>query len=61
MFPKDDCLLLPIANTTTESLAQYVGERLAAALKSSCGTSPSRIQIEITEGTGCAAICDLRC
>jgi len=60
MFPEDDCLLLPIANTTTESLAQYVGERLAAAIKLSSGVSPSRVRIEISEGAGCAAICDLR-
>jgi 6-pyruvoyltetrahydropterin/6-carboxytetrahydropterin synthase len=61
VFPEDDCLLLPIANTTTESLAHYVGTRLAAAIKSSCGSSPGRVQIEIGEGTGCAAVCNLRC
>jgi 6-pyruvoyltetrahydropterin/6-carboxytetrahydropterin synthase len=61
VFPQDDCLLLPIANTTTEALAQYVGERLAAALKASTGISPSRVRIEVSEGTGCAAICDLQC
>jgi 6-pyruvoyltetrahydropterin/6-carboxytetrahydropterin synthase len=61
VFPQDDCLLLPIANTTTESLAHYVATRLAAAIKSSCGSSPNRVQIEISEGTGCAAICDSRC
>ena len=60
MFPEDDCLLLPIANTTTESLAQYVGEHLAAAIQLSSGVSPSRVRIEISEGAGCAAICDLR-
>ena len=59
-FPEDDCLLLPVANTTTEALAQYVGERLAAAVRSSCGVSSGRVRIEIGEGTGCSAICDLR-
>ena len=59
VFPQDDCVLLPIGNTTTESLAQYVGEHLAAALKSSHGISPRRVRIEISEGAGCAAICDL--
>jgi 6-pyruvoyltetrahydropterin/6-carboxytetrahydropterin synthase len=60
VFPQDDCLLLPMANTTTESLAQYVGERLAAAIGLSCGVSPARVRIEIGEGAGCAAVCDLR-
>jgi 6-pyruvoyltetrahydropterin/6-carboxytetrahydropterin synthase len=59
-FPEGDCLLLPIANTTTESLAQYVGERLTAALPCLSGSSVHRLRIEIAEGTGCAAICDFR-
>ena len=59
VFPQDDCLLLPVANTTTELLAQYVGERLFEALKLS-GVSPSRVRIEIGEGTGCSAVCELR-
>jgi 6-pyruvoyltetrahydropterin/6-carboxytetrahydropterin synthase len=59
VFPQDDCLLLPVANTTTELLAHYVGRRLVEALKQS-GVSPSRVRIEIGEGTGCSAVCDLR-
>jgi 6-pyruvoyltetrahydropterin/6-carboxytetrahydropterin synthase len=58
VFPKDDCLLLPVANTTTEALARYIGERLTAALGLH-GDSINRVQIELSEGTGCAAICDL--
>ena len=61
VFPHDHCLLLPVANTTTEMLAQYVAEQLAAAIMSSSGASPARVRIEIGEGGGCAAICDLRC
>jgi 6-pyruvoyltetrahydropterin/6-carboxytetrahydropterin synthase len=60
VFPQDDCVLLPIANTTNEALAEYVGEHLSAAIQSLCRVSPSRVQIEIGEGTGCAAICDMR-
>jgi 6-pyruvoyltetrahydropterin/6-carboxytetrahydropterin synthase len=60
VFPKDDCLLLPMANTTTESLAQYIGERLSVSLKSLDMASPNRLQIEIGEGTGCSAVCDVR-
>ena len=61
LFPQDDCLLLPIANTTTELLAEYIGEHLAAAIKSSSGVSPVRVQIELGEGSGFSAICDLPC
>ena len=59
VFPDDDCLLLPIANTTTELLAQYVGERLLAALGAPGGRSPDRVRVEIGEGTGAAAVCEL--
>jgi 6-pyruvoyltetrahydropterin/6-carboxytetrahydropterin synthase len=59
-FPEGDCLLLPIGNTTTESLARYVGERLTAALPCLSGSSAYRPRIEIAESTGCAAICDFR-
>ena len=30
VFPRGDCVVLPIPNTTTELLAQYIGERLRA-------------------------------
>ena len=59
VFPEDDCLLLPIANTTTELLAQYVGERLLAALAALGGGMPSRVRVEIGEGAGAAAVCEL--
>ena len=59
VFPEDDCLLLPIANTTTELLAEYVGQRLRDALKSLGGRSPSMVRVEIGEGAGCSAVCEL--
>jgi 6-pyruvoyltetrahydropterin/6-carboxytetrahydropterin synthase len=59
VFPEDDCLLLPVANTTTEMLAQYVGERLLAALGPLGGSMSSRVRIEIGEGGGAAAVCEL--
>jgi 6-pyruvoyltetrahydropterin/6-carboxytetrahydropterin synthase len=58
VFPQDDCLLLPIANTTTELLTQYVGERLLAALVA-LGEAPAMVRIEIGEGSGAAAVCKL--
>jgi 6-pyruvoyltetrahydropterin/6-carboxytetrahydropterin synthase len=58
-FPEDDCLLLPMANTTTELLAQYVGGRLLDSLAQHCGASPRRARIEISEGTGCSAVCEM--
>jgi 6-pyruvoyltetrahydropterin/6-carboxytetrahydropterin synthase len=59
LFPQDDCLLLPMANTTTELLAHYVGVRLLAALVAQGETPPAMIRIEIGEGTGASAVCEL--
>jgi 6-pyruvoyltetrahydropterin/6-carboxytetrahydropterin synthase len=59
-FPQDDCLVLPVANTTTEALAEYIGERLTTAMKAG-GVSASRLRVEIGEGTGCAAIWEMGC
>lgn len=60
VFPKDNCLLLPIANTTTELLAQYVAERLRAELAALGGSMPDMVRVEIAEGSGCSAVCELR-
>jgi hypothetical protein len=50
---------LPIQNTTTEMLAHYIGERFWAALASSGIATPERVYVEISEGTGSAAFCEL--
>jgi len=59
VFPRDNCLLLPIADTTTELLARYIAERLRERLASQ-GTQAAAVRIEIGEGTGAAAVCELR-
>jgi len=57
-FPQDGCLLLPLANTTTELLAQYIGQQLTASLKT-LGLIPDRLRITIREGAGFSAVCEL--
>jgi 6-pyruvoyltetrahydropterin/6-carboxytetrahydropterin synthase len=59
VFPKDDCLLLPISTTTTELLAQWIGKRLMDDLTTLCGVSPGIVRVEVGEGTGCSAVCEL--
>jgi 6-pyruvoyltetrahydropterin/6-carboxytetrahydropterin synthase len=59
VFPADDCRVLPLANTTSELLAQYIGERLLAALAAQGLPRPERVRIEIGEGTGATAVCEL--
>jgi 6-pyruvoyltetrahydropterin/6-carboxytetrahydropterin synthase len=59
VFPRDDCLLLPLPNTTTELLAQYVAQRLLSELESRLGRRPPMVRIEIAEGGGFTAVCQL--
>ena len=60
VFPRADCVLLPVANTTTELLARHVARRLLAELQTRCGTRPPRVWVEITECYGQRASCELR-
>lgn len=59
VFPRSDCLLLPIANTTTELLAEYLGERLLQELALQTGSRPARVRLELEECPGFTAVCQL--
>lgn len=58
VFPRSDCILLPVANTTTELLARYIGLRLQADLRQRVGARPNRIRIEVDECHGQLAVWD---
>lgn len=60
VFPRSDCVLLPIPNTTTELLARHIGRRLVEELEARCGTAPSLVRIEVEECYGQSAVCELR-
>ena len=59
-FPRSDCLLLPIPNTTTELLARYLGGRLLDELAARTGRRPALVRIEVEESPGFSAVCQLR-
>lgn len=59
VFPRGDCLLLPIANTTTELLAKYLAERLRDELARRYGFRPSFVRMEVDENHGQWGICEL--
>ena len=60
VFPRGDCVLLPVANTTTELIARYIGRQLLAELEDATGVRPSLIRIEVDECYGQTAMCELR-
>ncbi len=59
VFPRGDCVLLPVANTTAELLARYIGRRLLDALAARTGARPRRVAIEVDECEGQSAVCEL--
>ena len=60
VLPRGDCRLLPIPNTTTELLAQLIGTYLLHRLEAKTGSRPPLVRIELSEGFGQTAVCELR-
>lgn len=56
VFPREDCLLLPVANTTAELLARHIGRRLLERLEARAGVRPGAVRIEVAEGSGQSAV-----
>lgn len=52
VFPRGDCVLLPIANTTAELLARFIGHRLRERLATLGCPGPERLRIEVDENLG---------
>lgn len=59
VFPRCDCVLLPVPNTTTELLARYLGRRLLDGLEARTGKRPARIRIQVDECEGQMGVCEL--
>jgi 6-pyruvoyltetrahydropterin/6-carboxytetrahydropterin synthase len=60
VFPRGDCVLLPIENTTAELLARYIAVRLLDELERHYGYRPEVLRIEVEENVGQSATCELR-
>ncbi len=54
-FPRDDCVLLPIENTTAELLARYLAQRLLEDLQKHHGFQPQVLRVEVEENVGQSA------
>lgn len=60
MFPREDCVLLPIENTTAELLARYIGNRLREDLRTTCKYIPEVLRLEVEESFGQSATYEWR-
>ena len=54
-FPAHDCVLLPIANTTAELLAQHLAHRVRDELARSGAVRLHALELEVEENFGQAA------
>lgn len=52
VFPKEDCVLLPVENTTAELVARYIGVRLLDQLESRLGWRPQDVTVGVDENDG---------
>jgi 6-pyruvoyltetrahydropterin/6-carboxytetrahydropterin synthase len=55
IFPRGDCALLPIQNSTAEMLARYLAELVRAELRQTGISNLSALQIEVEESFGQSA------
>jgi len=60
MFPREDCILLPIENTTAELIARYIANRLLGSLKSHENFVPEVLRVEVEEAPGQSATIEWR-
>ena len=56
VFPRRDCALLPIPNTTVEMLARLLTERLQGVLDKQGAKGLSAIEMEVEENFGQSAV-----
>jgi 6-pyruvoyltetrahydropterin/6-carboxytetrahydropterin synthase len=59
VFPRGDCVLLPVPNTTAELLARYLATRLRDALAAKTKARFHRIRVGVDENEGQWGVCDL--
>ncbi len=52
VFPREDCVLLPVVNTTAELLAHYIAQQLLDGLEKRLGQRPSHLSIAVDECDG---------
>jgi 6-pyruvoyltetrahydropterin/6-carboxytetrahydropterin synthase len=57
-FPRDECAVLPIANTTAELLADYVSTRLRQGLRDKNLPLPRVVRVEVEESFGQSAVAE---
>jgi 6-pyruvoyltetrahydropterin/6-carboxytetrahydropterin synthase len=58
IFPRGDCVILPIPNTTAELLAQWIGEKFLSLLLENYQYRPQKLHIAVDENQGQWGVCE---
>jgi 6-pyruvoyltetrahydropterin/6-carboxytetrahydropterin synthase len=59
-FPRAECVVLPIPNTTTELIATFLSDRLRAAISARGLALPAVVRVEVEENFGQSARAEWR-
>lgn len=60
VFPREDCVLLPVSNTTAELLARHIGHQLLDDLQRRTGVRPEVVRVGVDENHDQWGVCELR-
>jgi len=60
VFPRTDCALLPVPNTTSEMLAELLASRLREELNKTGAKGLTAIEVEVEENFGQSATCRIK-
>lgn len=52
VFPRQDCVCLPVANTTAELLARHIAQELMSCVTIAAGNKPAKLLVEVDECDG---------
>lgn len=59
VFPREDCVLLPIENTTAERLASWLAGRLHEKIAATGAMNLTALRVEVEENFGQWGICEM--
>ncbi|RMF42433.1 MAG: 6-pyruvoyl tetrahydropterin synthase family protein [Planctomycetota bacterium] len=57
IFPREDCIILPVINTTAEEIAQWIARQLRGALRPRVGDALNWLEVGVDENNGQWGIC----
>jgi 6-pyruvoyltetrahydropterin/6-carboxytetrahydropterin synthase len=59
VFPKEDCVILPVVNTTAEEIARVIAQRVMESTREKFGGAIDWIEVAVDENNGQWGVCRL--